>query len=200
MVDVYTVLSNEGFNEGLYSSYLGLVPDFGVGFAILSADTVAPADLNAHAVDESCCACCSVLEIMDLDGPIISSFSDDGDDAPVPQETQMAALSLVLVEVERVIDALDRLLGVSSKESAELKRKASLESMAKHISQGLKKLPLYGKKFPVQTQALSRMPVGQSLSSLSVPVQSRLERVSSNESFKTALKKLSEVPGDRKVS
>ncbi|KAL4799805.1 beta-lactamase/transpeptidase-like protein [Aspergillus venezuelensis] len=49
MVDVYTVLSNRGVNEGLYSSYLGLVPDFGVGFAILSADTVTPADLNAHA-------------------------------------------------------------------------------------------------------------------------------------------------------
>ncbi|KAJ0421601.1 beta-lactamase/transpeptidase-like protein [Aspergillus carlsbadensis] len=49
MVDVYTVLSNEGYNESLYSSYLGLVPDFGVGFAILSADTEAPADLNAHA-------------------------------------------------------------------------------------------------------------------------------------------------------
>ncbi|KAL2797860.1 beta-lactamase/transpeptidase-like protein [Aspergillus keveii] len=49
MVDVYTVLSNEGYNESLYSSYLGIVPDFGVGFAILSADTEAPADLNAHA-------------------------------------------------------------------------------------------------------------------------------------------------------
>ncbi|KAL3476519.1 beta-lactamase/transpeptidase-like protein [Aspergillus californicus] len=49
MVDVYTLLSNEGYNEGLYSSYLGLVPDFGVGFAILSADTQEPADLNAHA-------------------------------------------------------------------------------------------------------------------------------------------------------
>lgn len=49
MVDIYTVLSNEGNNESLYSSYLGLVPDFGVGFAILAADTEAPADLNAHA-------------------------------------------------------------------------------------------------------------------------------------------------------
>jgi hypothetical protein len=49
MADVYTVLSNEGYNESLYSSYLGIVPDFGVGFAILSADTAAPADLNAHA-------------------------------------------------------------------------------------------------------------------------------------------------------
>jgi hypothetical protein len=48
MVDVYTVLSNEGYNESLYSSYLGLVPDFGVGYAILSADTDSPADLNAH--------------------------------------------------------------------------------------------------------------------------------------------------------
>ncbi|CAI7569598.1 unnamed protein product [Penicillium palitans] len=49
MVDIYTILSNEGNNEGLYSSYLGLVPDFGVGFAILSANTETPADLNAHA-------------------------------------------------------------------------------------------------------------------------------------------------------
>lgn len=49
MVDVYTVLSNEGYNEGLYSSYLGLVPDYGIGYAILSADTQAPADLNAQA-------------------------------------------------------------------------------------------------------------------------------------------------------
>ncbi|KAJ5963506.1 uncharacterized protein N7479_003382 [Penicillium vulpinum] len=49
MVDIYTVLSNEGNDESLYSSYLGLVPDFGVGFAILSADNETPADLNAHA-------------------------------------------------------------------------------------------------------------------------------------------------------
>jgi hypothetical protein len=49
MVDVYTVLSNERYTESLYSSYLGLVPDFGVGFAILSADTEAPTDLNAQA-------------------------------------------------------------------------------------------------------------------------------------------------------
>ncbi|KAJ5294955.1 hypothetical protein N7508_009776 [Penicillium antarcticum] len=49
MVDTYTVLSNEGRNESLYSSYLGLVPSFGVGFTILSADTEKPADLNAHA-------------------------------------------------------------------------------------------------------------------------------------------------------
>lgn len=48
MVDIYTVLSNEGPNESLYSSYLGLVPSFDVGFAILSADTENPADLNAH--------------------------------------------------------------------------------------------------------------------------------------------------------
>ncbi|KAL4786039.1 beta-lactamase/transpeptidase-like protein [Aspergillus varians] len=49
LIDIYTVLSNEGPHESLYSSYLGLVPDFGVGFAILSADTEIPADLNAHA-------------------------------------------------------------------------------------------------------------------------------------------------------
>lgn len=49
MIDVYTLLSNEGYEEGLYSSYLGLVPDWGVGYAILSADTVEPADLNEHA-------------------------------------------------------------------------------------------------------------------------------------------------------
>ncbi|KAL2861775.1 hypothetical protein BJX68DRAFT_251631 [Aspergillus pseudodeflectus] len=47
--DVYTVLSNERYTESLYCSYLGWVPDFGVGFAILSADTEAPTDLNAHA-------------------------------------------------------------------------------------------------------------------------------------------------------
>jgi hypothetical protein len=40
MIDAYSVLSNEGINEDLYSSYLGLVPDYGVGFVILSADTV----------------------------------------------------------------------------------------------------------------------------------------------------------------
>jgi hypothetical protein len=48
MIDVYSILSNEGTNEGLYSSYFGLVPDYGVGYVILSADTVSPADLNAH--------------------------------------------------------------------------------------------------------------------------------------------------------
>ncbi|CRG89697.1 Beta-lactamase-like protein 2 [Talaromyces islandicus] len=49
MIDVYTLLSNEGVGEGLYSSYIGLVPDYGIGYAILSADTKSPADLNAHA-------------------------------------------------------------------------------------------------------------------------------------------------------
>lgn len=34
--------------QGLYSSYFGLAPDWGVGFTILSADTTAPADLNAY--------------------------------------------------------------------------------------------------------------------------------------------------------
>jgi hypothetical protein len=49
MIDVYTILSNEGTNKGHYSSYLGLVPDYDIGYVILSADTVSPADLNAHA-------------------------------------------------------------------------------------------------------------------------------------------------------
>jgi hypothetical protein len=45
MVDTYTALSN----FGLYSSYIGLLPDYNVGFAILAADTASNADLNAHA-------------------------------------------------------------------------------------------------------------------------------------------------------
>ncbi|PGH01412.1 hypothetical protein AJ80_09012 [Polytolypa hystricis UAMH7299] len=45
MVDVYTALSD----VGLYSSYIGLVPDFNVGFTILAADSVSSPDLNAHA-------------------------------------------------------------------------------------------------------------------------------------------------------
>lgn len=167
------------------------------GLRPLSTPTIA--DLNTHAIDEGCCSCCSVLDLMDLDGAVLGSFSDDGDDAPVPQETQTAALKLVLIEVERVIDALDRIMGVSSKQSVELRRKPSLESMAKHIRQGLKKLPFYGKKFPGQSQSPSRLPVGRSLSSLSGPVQTRLQKVSSNESFTTAFEALADVPCDRKV-
>lgn len=34
--------------HGLYSPYFGLVPDYGVGFVILSADTEKAADLNAY--------------------------------------------------------------------------------------------------------------------------------------------------------
>ena len=34
--------------QGLYSSYFGLAPDWGIGFTILSRDTEAAADLNAH--------------------------------------------------------------------------------------------------------------------------------------------------------
>ncbi|KAF1809860.1 beta-lactamase/transpeptidase-like protein [Eremomyces bilateralis CBS 781.70] len=45
LVPIYTQFGA----QGLYSSYFGLAPDWGVGFAILSADTAAPADLNAHA-------------------------------------------------------------------------------------------------------------------------------------------------------
>jgi hypothetical protein len=44
LVPIYTQLGT----QGLYSSYFGLAPDWGVGFAILSADTEAAADLNAH--------------------------------------------------------------------------------------------------------------------------------------------------------
>lgn len=36
-------------NFGLYSSYLGVVPDFNVGYAILAADSYFNADLNAYA-------------------------------------------------------------------------------------------------------------------------------------------------------
>ncbi|THC91398.1 hypothetical protein EYZ11_009147 [Aspergillus tanneri] len=45
MVDVYTYYSN----IGLYSSYIGIVPDYNVGFAILAADSISSPDLNAHA-------------------------------------------------------------------------------------------------------------------------------------------------------
>jgi CubicO group peptidase (beta-lactamase class C family) len=36
-------------NVGLYSSHIGLVPDYGVGFVILSADSESSPDLNAYA-------------------------------------------------------------------------------------------------------------------------------------------------------
>ena len=45
VVEVFTKLGT----TGLYSSYIGFVPDYNTGFAILSADTEAPADLNAYA-------------------------------------------------------------------------------------------------------------------------------------------------------
>jgi hypothetical protein len=45
LVPIYTQFGT----QGLYSSYFGLATDWGVGFVILSADTVAAADLNAHA-------------------------------------------------------------------------------------------------------------------------------------------------------
>ncbi|KIW37195.1 uncharacterized protein PV06_10545 [Exophiala oligosperma] len=44
VIDVYTSYGS----LGLYSSYLGLVPDYNVGFVILAADEVAAADLNVH--------------------------------------------------------------------------------------------------------------------------------------------------------
>jgi hypothetical protein len=45
LVPIYTQFGT----QGLYSSYFGLSPDWGVGFVVLSADTNAAADLNAHA-------------------------------------------------------------------------------------------------------------------------------------------------------
>ena len=45
VVEVFTKLGT----TGLYSSYIGFVSDYNAGFAILSADTEAPADLNAYA-------------------------------------------------------------------------------------------------------------------------------------------------------
>ncbi|GAB1198373.1 hypothetical protein APSETT444_007692 [Aspergillus pseudonomiae] len=45
MVDIYTYYSS----IGQYSSYIGLVPDYNVGFAVLATDSVSAPDLNAHA-------------------------------------------------------------------------------------------------------------------------------------------------------
>lgn len=45
MVDIYTYYSS----IGQYSSYIGLVPDYNVGFTVLAADSVSAPDLNAHA-------------------------------------------------------------------------------------------------------------------------------------------------------
>ncbi|KAK5431908.1 hypothetical protein LTR34_005027 [Exophiala xenobiotica] len=44
VVDIYTSYGS----VGLYSSYFGLVPDYNVGFVILSADEVSAPDLNVH--------------------------------------------------------------------------------------------------------------------------------------------------------
>ncbi|KAM5505799.1 hypothetical protein McaMca56_000447 [Microsporum canis] len=44
MIDVYTALSS----IGLYSSYIGLVPDFNVGFTVLAVDSTTSPDLNPH--------------------------------------------------------------------------------------------------------------------------------------------------------
>ena len=45
MVDIYTYYSS----ISQYSSYIGLVPDYNVGFTVLAADSVSAPDLNAHA-------------------------------------------------------------------------------------------------------------------------------------------------------
>ena len=45
MIDIYTYYSS----IGQYSSYIGLVPDYNVGFAVLATDSVTAPDLNAHA-------------------------------------------------------------------------------------------------------------------------------------------------------
>ena len=45
IIEIFTKLGA----HGLYSPYFGLVPDHGVGFVILSADTNQAADLNAYA-------------------------------------------------------------------------------------------------------------------------------------------------------
>ncbi|KAK6812578.1 hypothetical protein RU639_011752 [Aspergillus parasiticus] len=45
MVDIYTYYSS----IGQYSSYIGLVPDYNVGFTVLAADSVSAPDLNVHA-------------------------------------------------------------------------------------------------------------------------------------------------------
>lgn len=45
VIPIYTKLGP----NGLYSPYFGLVPDYNVGFVILSVDTESAADLNVHA-------------------------------------------------------------------------------------------------------------------------------------------------------
>ncbi|KAF2163098.1 hypothetical protein M409DRAFT_57771 [Zasmidium cellare ATCC 36951] len=88
-------------------------------------------DLDEHVmtcIDQNCCGCCSVLALMDLEGDVLRSFSDDDDDGVMPVETQNAALRIVVQEVEKAVAALNALFPEEGKPFPDIERRGSLES------------------------------------------------------------------------
>lgn len=107
-----------------------------VPFGIPSHD-----DLDEHVmtcIDQNCCGCCSVLALMDLEGDVLRSFSDDDDDGVMPVETQNAALRIVVQEVEKAVTALNALFPEEGKPFPDVERQTSLGSPNnKQLSQRL---------------------------------------------------------------
>lgn len=98
-------------------------------------------DMDEHVtacIDQNCCGCCSVLALMDLDGDVLRSFSDDDDDGVMPVETQNAALRVVVGEVEKAVAALNALFPENSGgQEPPAKRRKSSSSPNVHLSQRL---------------------------------------------------------------
>lgn len=97
-----------------------------VPFSIPSHD-----DLDEHVmtcIDQNCCGCCSVLALMDLEGDVLRSFSDDDDDGVMPVETQNAALRIVVSEVEKAVAALNTLFPEEGKPFPDVERRGGLGS------------------------------------------------------------------------
>ncbi|CAK3776605.1 Hypothetical predicted protein [Lecanosticta acicola] len=111
----------------------------GVPTALELQDHTASLDVN----DESC-PCCSAGKLLDLDGEVLRSFPDGGEDLHVDDGIQRFALKAVVDEAEKVLAALDALIlsgeGGGSPSPVVLRRSSSLQSMARQVSSGLKRL------------------------------------------------------------
>lgn len=99
-----------------------------------------PQELDEHVtacLDQNCCGCCSVLALMDLDGDVLRSFSDDDDDGIMPVETQNAALRVVVGEVQKAVAALNALFPEDGELYPTRRRRSSVASLKSQRSQRL---------------------------------------------------------------
>ncbi|KAK2755034.1 hypothetical protein FQN54_006562 [Arachnomyces sp. PD_36] len=107
VIDVYTQLGN----TGLYSSYIGLSEDHGVGFSILAADVNSSADLNVHAdlISESLLPALERAAMSQANASYSGVYSCAQDDSSITIEVDMEVGLSVTAWTNRGVDVRESL-------------------------------------------------------------------------------------------